>query len=116
DTTENWGVFRLNYYFNSFLIIVLPNIFLCTTIICSTAWLSKNKMLVYLSGLFIYVLYMVGSIFSNSPLLAGASPVSDRLMSISAKLDPFGMAAFYEQTRYWTAIEKNTVVLGLSGN
>ncbi|WP_223266517.1 ABC transporter permease/M1 family aminopeptidase [Gelidibacter gilvus] len=116
DNSENLGVFHLNYYLNSFLVIVLPNIFLCTAIVCCTAWYSKNKISIYLSGLGIYVLYMVGSIFSNSPLFAGASPVSDSAMSLSAKLDPFGMVAFFEQTRYWTALEKNTMVLQLSGN
>ncbi|SDF52185.1 ABC transporter permease/M1 family aminopeptidase [Cellulophaga baltica] len=116
ENSENWGIFNLNYYLNSFLLIVLPNIFLCTVIVCCTAWLSKHKMLIYLSGLGIYVLYMVSSIFSNSPLLANASPVSDSAMNLSARLDPFGMAAFFEQTRYWTALQKNTMVLELSGN
>ncbi len=116
ENSENWGIFHLNYYLNSFLLIVLPNIFLCTVIVCCTAWLSKHKMLIYLSGLGIYVLYMVSSIFSNSPLLANASPVSDSAMNLSARLDPFGMAAFFEQTRYWTALQKNTMVLELSGN
>lgn len=116
DNSEKWGVFHLNYYLNSFLIIGLPNIFLCTAIACCTAWFSKNKIFIYLSGLGIYVLYMVVSIFSNSPLFAGASPVSDSAMDISAKLDPFGLAAFFEQTGYWTALQKNTMVLQLSGN
>ncbi|MFH4965560.1 M1 family aminopeptidase [Gaetbulibacter sp. M235] len=116
DNSEKWGIFHFNYYLNSFLIIVLPNIFLCTVIVCCTAWFSKNKMLISLSGLGIYVLYMVVSIFSNSPLFAGASPVSDNAMSISSKLDPFGMVAFFEQTQYWTALQKNTMVLQLSEN
>lgn len=114
--SQNWGVFHLIFYLNSFLLIVLPNIFLCTVIVCCTAWLSKSKILIYLSGLGIYVLYMVSAIFTNSPLLAGASPVSDRAMNLSAKLDPFGMAAFFDQTRYWTTSQKNTMILELSGN
>lgn len=116
DGSENWGVFHLNYYLNPFLILALPNIFFCTVIVCCAAWFSKNKMIIYLSGLGIYILYIVGSIFSNSPLLAGASPASDSAMSLSAKLDPFGLAAFFEQTRFWPALQKNTMVLQLSGN
>jgi ABC-type transport system involved in multi-copper enzyme maturation permease subunit len=116
DNSEKWGVFHLNYYLNSFSLIALPNIFLCTAIVCCSAWFSQNKMFIYLSGLGIYVLYMVGSIFSNSPLLAGASPVGDSAMNLSAKLEPFGMAAFFEQTHYWTALQKNTMVLQFSGN
>ncbi|CAM4259024.1 ABC transporter permease/M1 family aminopeptidase [Flavobacterium terrigena] len=116
DTSEKWGAFHLSYYVNSFFVIVLPNIFLCTVIVCCTAWFSKNKMLIYLSGLGIYVLYMVASVFSNSPLIAGASPSSDEAMNLAAKLDPFGMAAFFEQTRYWSALQRNSTVLQFSGN
>ncbi len=116
DNSEKWGVFHLSYYLHSFFVIVLPNIFLCTVLVCCTAWFSKNKMLVYLSGLGIYVVYMVVSIFTGSPLISGGSPPSDAAMNLSAKLDPFGMAAFFEQTRYWTALERNTTVLQLSGN
>ncbi|MFI2744086.1 M1 family aminopeptidase [Zhouia sp. PK063] len=112
----NWETFHFYYYINSFVILILPNIFLCTAIVSSIAWFSKSKMAIYVSGLGIYVLYMVGSIFSNSPLLAGASPVSDEAMNLSAKLDPFGMAAFFEQTYYWSALQKNTFVLKLTGN
>jgi ABC-2 type transport system permease protein len=115
DSTEKWGVFHLNYYLNPFMVIVLPNIYFCTVIICCTAWFSKNRMFIYLSGLGIYALYMVVSLFSNSPLFAGASPVSASAMNLAAKLDPFGMAAFFEQTKDWTSSQKNTEVLHLSG-
>ena len=116
NNSEQWGVFHLSYYLHSFFTIVLPNIFLCTVIVCCTAWFSKNKMLVYLSGLGIYILYMVVSLFSNPPFIAGTSPSSERAMNLSAKLDPFGMAAFFEQTQYWTVLQRNTTVLQLSGN
>lgn len=116
NNSEQWGPFHLSYYLHCFFTIVVPNIFLCTVIVCCTAWFSKNKMLIYLSGLGIYVLYMVVSLFSNSPFIAGSSPASERAMNLSAKLDPFGMAAFFEQTQYWTALQRNTTVLQLSGN
>lgn len=116
DDSERWGTFHFSYYLHCFLTIVLPNVLLCTVIVCCTAWFTKNKMLVYLSGLGIYILYMIVSLFSNSPFMAGSSPVSERAMNLSAKLDPFGMAAFFEQTQHWTALQRNTTVLQLSGN
>ncbi len=116
DNSEKWGDFQLSHYFYSFFVIVVPNILFCTVIVCITAWFSKNKMLVYLSGLGTYILYMIFSIFSNTPLISGSLPVSDAAMSLSAKLDPFGMAAFFEQTKYWSALKRNTTVLQLSGN
>ncbi len=101
------GPFSLFNYFWPFITIALPNIFFCTSVLASLAWLTRNKLMIYVGGLFIFILYIVGSIFSNSPVFAGASPASSESMSVVAKLDPFGLAAFFEQTRYWTAIERN---------
>ena len=116
DNSELWGEFHLIYYFHSFFVLVIPNIFLCTVIVSCASWFGKNKLLIYLSGLGIYVLYMIMSIFSNSPLMAGALPVSESAMQIAALLDPFGIAAFFEQTHHWSAFNRNTVMTNLSGN
>lgn len=113
---DKLGAFSFSNYIRPLIILAIPNVFLSVTILCSTAWVSGNKLLVYVSGLFIYILYIIGSIFSNSPLMAGSAPSSPGQMDLFAKLDPFGMAAFFEQTRYWTALERNTLPLSLSGN
>ncbi|MCR4034073.1 MULTISPECIES: ABC transporter permease/M1 family aminopeptidase [Flavobacterium] len=108
--------FEILNYLWPYLVIVIPNILLCLSILATLAWLTRSKLFIYVGGLFIYILYIAGSIFSNSPLFANASPSSAKAMSMAAKIDPFGLAAFLEQTRYWTAIEKNTQLLSLSGN
>lgn len=105
----------LNYLY-PFLVMVVPNAILCTALVSTAGWLSKNKMFIYLSGLFIYILYMMVSLFSNSSLIANASPVSANTMSLMAKLDPFGMAAFFEQTKTWPASLRNTQPVQLQGN
>ncbi|PBJ06854.1 M1 family aminopeptidase [Flavobacterium sp. ACN6] len=110
------GPFEIINYVWPYLIIVIPNIFLCLSILTALAWLTRSKLFIYVGGLLIYILYIAGSIFSNSPLFANASPSSAKAMSLAAKIDPFGLAAFLEQTRYWTAIEKNTELVSLSGN
>ena len=42
------------------------NTFFCSALICSISWLTQNKLMTYISGLFIYILYMVALLFSNS--------------------------------------------------
>jgi hypothetical protein len=116
DNREKFMDFHFFNYLYPFLVLVLPNAILCTAIVCTAGWLSKNKMLIYLSGLFIYVLYMAVSLFSNSPLFANASPVSAGTMSLMAKLDPFGLAAFFEQTKKWPPLLRNTQLVQLKGN
>ncbi|TGD58917.1 ABC transporter permease/M1 family aminopeptidase [Flavobacterium humi] len=113
---EDMVPFSFFHYIWPFATIALPNILLCTSILAGFAWLTRNKLIIYVGGLFIFILYIVGSIFSNSPVFAGASPASASAMAVVAKLDPFGLAAFFEQTRYWTAIEKDTHTIALTGN
>lgn len=110
------GPFSFLNYFWPFLVLVIPNILLCLSVLTTLAWLTRSKLFIYVGGFMVYILYIAGSLFSNSPIFANASPSSAAAMSFAAKVDPFGLAAFLEQTRYFTAIEKNTNLLDLSGN
>lgn len=111
-----YGVFQLKAYLQPLILIALPNLFLCTSFVCSIGWLTKNKLMVYCAGLFLYITYMVLLMYSGSPLLAGALPKSAGAMSIAAILDPFGLSAFYEQTNPWVLEQKNRQYITLTGN
>jgi hypothetical protein len=113
---EALGPFNIWYYLQPYLLFGLPGILFCIALVCSVGWFSKNKLMIYMAGLFVYILYVMAAIFSNSPLLAKASPVSDAAMSLSAKLDPFGASAFFEQTKNWSVLQRNSSLLTLSGN
>lgn len=108
--------FNLWYYIQPTLILAIPNLFLCAAIVCSVAWLSKNKLIVYLSGLLLYIIYMVMLLYSGSPMMAASLPQSTAAMEWSAKTDPFGLSAFYQQTNAWTLTQKNIQLLDFSGN
>jgi ABC-2 type transport system permease protein len=113
---DKMGDFKPGNYLFPLLALAAPNAIFCVSLICSTALVTRNKLIIYITGLFIYIFYIVGSIYANSPLIAGSAPASPEEMSLFAKFDPFGMAAFFEQTRYWTAVERNEQHLSLSGN
>lgn len=112
---ERIADFQLMTYVQPWLYIVIPNIFICSTIVFSVSTLTKNSTATYVSAVFIYMLYFVSSIFLNSPLMAQAVPASPESMAIAALADPFGIAAFFEQTQYWTPFQKNTQLLSFSG-
>lgn len=112
---ERLGDFRLMTYLQPWLYIVLPNIFICSTIVFSVSAITKNSTATYVSAVFIYMLYFVSSIFLNSPIMAQATPATPESMAIAAIADPFAIAAFFEQTQYWTPFQKNTQLLSLSG-
>ena len=62
--------FQIMTYLQPWLYMVIPNIFICTTIIFSVSTLTKSSTATYVSAIFIYMLYFVSSIFLNSPLMA----------------------------------------------
>lgn len=103
-------------YVQPFLVLAVPNILFCTGVICSIGAISKNKMTIYISGLFVYFLYWGVSLFTNSPVMASASPVPPETMHLMARLDPFGIAAFFEQTQHWSAPQRNGQLLALQGD
>jgi len=113
--SERIGSFQLLTYLQPWLYIVLPNIFFCSAIIFSVSTLTKNSTATYVSAVFVYMLYFVSSLFLNSPMLAQAVPASPESMAIAAVADPFGIAAFFEQTQFWTPFQKNTQLLSFSG-
>jgi len=112
---ERIADFQLMTYLQPWLYIIVPNIFICSSIVFSVSTLTKSNTATYVSAVFIYMLYFVSSIFLNSPLIAQAVPASPESMAIAAVADPFGIAAFFEQTQYWTPFQKNTQLLSFSG-
>ncbi|WCO03416.1 ABC transporter permease/M1 family aminopeptidase [Psychroserpens ponticola] len=112
---ERISDFQLLTYLQPWLYIVLPNVFFCSAIIFSVSTLTKNNTATYVSAVFVYMLYFVSSLFLNSPMLAQAVPASPESMAIAAIADPFGIAAFFEQTQFWTPFQKNTQLLSFSG-
>ncbi|MDF1864661.1 MAG: M1 family aminopeptidase [Saprospiraceae bacterium] len=107
---------NFGHYFEAWLMIVLPNIFICTSLIFMVCTLTKNNLATYFSAIFIYALYWVCAFYFNSPMIANATPASPENMVIAALADPFGISAFFEQTQYWTPFQKNTQSLSLAGN
>lgn len=113
---ESFTDLHLWNYIQPFLLIAVPNILFCTAVTCSIGVLSKNRMVIYISGLFIYFLYWAVSLMANSPLMANASPLPPGQIQLMAKIDPFGLAAFFEQTHSWNAEQRNSVLPSWQGN
>ncbi|WP_420580419.1 M1 family aminopeptidase [Reichenbachiella sp.] len=109
------AAFEFMRYVQPFFLIVAPNIFFCSALIFAVTVLTKSNIATYVSAFFIYMLYMLSSMFLNSPMMAQSVPASPEAMAIAALADPFGLAAFFEQTQYWTAYQKNTQLLSFSG-
>lgn len=112
---ERLANFNVFIYLQPWLFFTIPNIFICSSIIFTVSTLTKSNIATYVSAVFIYMLYFICAMFLNSPLMAQAVPASPESMVMASLVDPFGISAFFEQTQYWTAFDKNQQLLSLSG-
>ncbi|WP_448547474.1 M1 family aminopeptidase [Thalassotalea fusca] len=109
------GPFHLSFYLANFLIFIVPSILLCTSLVFAAAMLSKSMITVFVSGIVLYVVYIIGSIMGNSPLMAGSSVLTEGY-GFASLLEPYGLIAFMEQSAYWSVEQRNTFLPALSGD
>jgi len=105
----------LLYYIQPVLLFTFINTLFITAVLGFAGWISKNKLIIYVSGLLLYMIYMATLIYSGSPLMAGALPQSEQSRFISAVVDPFGMSAYFYQTSSWTVEQRNAQLVSLKG-
>jgi len=102
---ERMGATPWEAFANTFLLIVLPNMFLAGSLIFALATRFKSTMISFLGALFIILTYTVT-----------ASLIRDfDSQSLGAMLDVFGIRAFQLDTQYFSPLEKNTLSVGFHG-
>ncbi|HPE18815.1 MAG TPA: M1 family aminopeptidase [Tenuifilaceae bacterium] len=96
--------FRFMAYFSPFFLLVLPNVFFVGALLFSLTSLKRKMIYSYLGSVILLVIYL------------GAMAKIQNLESktLAAMLDPFGIAAFYIDTEYWTPAEINSLLIPLS--
>jgi hypothetical protein len=98
------------WYIQPFLSLVGIQIFILGSLFFTVAALTRKIFIVYLQGVVLFMLYIIGiTVFSATRSLEHFW---------SGILDPVGFILFDDITRYWTVLEKNTLLLpwDFSGN
>ncbi len=103
--TEHIGPFNFYAYVHSFLIYIVPDLFVFGILFFAMGSYFRNQLAIYVQGVIIFALYLI--IISNQRDIE-----HNRILSI---LDPFGYSATVNLTRYWTVVEKNTTVIPFEG-
>ncbi|HET6763498.1 MAG TPA: hypothetical protein VFH27_07490, partial [Longimicrobiaceae bacterium] len=106
---------RVLAYLWALLVMGLPNLLFAGAVVFAVATLSRSVLASYVASVCLYMLYMVIGMLTDSPLMAGAQPQPPGTMVRAAILDPFGISAFFQQTWYWTPLQRNTQLLALDG-
>ncbi len=99
------GPNHLSWYLQPFLTIIVAQIFFIGSLFFAVAALTRKIFIVYLQGVALFMLYVIGiTVFSATRSLEHFW---------SGILDPVGLILLDTITRYWTVVEKNTLLLPL---
>jgi hypothetical protein len=104
--SETIGPNTLAPYAFAYFALALPNILLTSAIFFAVATMTRSMMYSYVGVVVFLVLYLV----LNATLRS-----QPELRELAGLVEPFGIAAFSNATRYWTATESNTMVPPLVG-
>lgn len=102
---ERIGPFRPGDYLWSLFAFGLPTLLIVSAAFFALATATRSLMWTYVGAVAVLVLYLV---------MRGLARDA-RFDTISALLDPFGLAALSVTTKYWTATERNTMLPPLAG-
>jgi len=105
QTAEHIQAFSVLPYLYTMFILVLPNCLLAGSLFFSVSILTRRAMATYVAMIAFFALY--GFAFGFLGDLQSEN--------LAVLLDPFGIASLDLQTRYWTIIERNTLLPPLTG-
>lgn len=103
---ETLGPNRIGDYAAAYLAFALPNIVMTSALFFAVATVTRSMMYTYVAVVLFLVLYIAFT------AIVGSEP---ELRDLGAYTEPFGLAAFGESIRYWTAAESNAQVPPLDG-
>jgi hypothetical protein len=99
------GPNRAAAYLQPYLVVVLPNLVILTVLFFGLGALTRNMRVVYVTSVVLLLGY----------LIARTVRMKIEYQLYAALLDPFGMSAVGQLTKYWTVAEQNTRLLPLAG-
>ena len=97
---------RLGDYAYAYLVFGLPGVFFTSAVVFSLATLTRSMMASYVGAVGLIILYFV----VTSTLLS-----KPEMRELGSWLEPLGIGAFSEISRYWTPAQKNTELPELTG-
>lgn len=103
---ETLGPNVLSHYLTVFAVFAVPNILVTSAIFFAVACVFRSMMLSYVGVLVFLVAYF------TLTSIAGSQP---DLRDTIAMVEPFGIGAFSDATRYWSAAESNSMLPPFEG-
>ena len=102
---EKLGAFRPDAYAYAYVVLAVPTLFFISAGFFALATATRSLMATYLGVVGFLILYLVAIALAAKPQFRVAM----------AYLEPFGIGAFGNASRYWTATDRNTLLAPLIG-
>ena len=90
-----------------YALLIAPQIFFLGTVFFLVAALTRKVIVVYLQGVALFIVYLIG--FISVQQTRSLNPFWPSV------LDPVGMILIRSISRYWTVVEQNTLWVPFSG-
>jgi ABC-type transport system involved in multi-copper enzyme maturation permease subunit len=94
------GPFHAEHYLYTYFVIMLPTLLMLAAAFFALATATRSMMATYVGGVAFLIGYLV-------LLVLFQKPQYDHIVGI---LEPFGMGAVAEITKYWTTSDRNTIL------
>merc|ERR1712185_759524 len=98
---ETIGPNRFAYYAVAYFVFAMPSVFMVSALFFAVATMTRSMMYTYVAVVGFLVLYIVLN------AIMGSQP---EYRDLASYVEPFGLAAFGNATRYWTAAESNSMI------
>jgi len=102
---EELGPTRLDVHAQVLTVFVIPNLLVMSALFFSVAAVTRSNWAVYSAMIAFLVLWVVAGQLIEGP----------ENQTLEALVDPFGLAAAGQLTRYWTVFERNSMAVPLEG-
>jgi ABC-2 type transport system permease protein len=103
---EQIGPFNIMHYWQPFATIILPNVFFMGAIFFMIGALTRNIFAIYVQGILFLVLYLISNTLTQN--------IDNQF--IASLLDPIGLNASSELTKFWTPSQRNEMTVPLKGD
>lgn len=106
--------FHLWHFVYPFLVFGIINSLTVCSILFFVAQKFHNKLLVAITGLLLYILYMIVLMYSNAPFMAQSLPQSLSAQRVSALVDIFGLSGYFFEAKDLDTYQRNNTIVPFS--
>jgi ABC-2 type transport system permease protein len=103
---ETLGPNRLGFYAYGLLVFAVPNLLVTGAIFFTAATMTRSMMWTYVAVIVFFLAWLI---------LIGIGRSKPELRDTMALIEPFGIGAFSNATRYWTTAESNGQLPAIAG-